>query len=53
MGLGKNFLVKELLQKSKLRWFIIEIGGERNMNICPEFMKMEDRCDRCPLNRLM
>ena len=46
----KNLLVNELLQKSTLESFIMEIGGERNMNIFPEFKKMEDRC---PLNRMM
>ena len=33
MGLEKNLLVNELLQKSKLRWFIMGIGGETYMKI--------------------
>ena len=32
MGLEKNLLVNELLQKSKLESFIMDIGGERNMD---------------------
>lgn len=38
--MDKNFLLNALLQKSKLRWFIIEIGGEGRMNIYPEFKKI-------------
>ena len=33
MGLEKNLLVNELLQKSKLESFIMDIGGETYMKI--------------------